>query len=146
MSPVSPVFHTEARVSIGFKNVPRVIIVDVHVSWQSAHNSPFNSHQCKIDKNLALSPLFPWKLFERLKVASNLAPACSTTQLFLQQQHLKKFTKVDFWPFVFGKKMKDNQRFGTVQRAAWIPNMYRFWMVRVWSDFKWCLNFECLTN
>ena len=49
MSPVSPVFYTEATVSIGLKNVLRVktfihsimhihIILDVHVDRQSAHH------------------------------------------------------------------------------------------------------------
>ena len=38
------------------------IILDVQVEKQIAQNSPFNSPQCRLDKNLTLSLLFPWKL------------------------------------------------------------------------------------
>ena len=59
MSPVSPVFPTEATVSVGRiqSGNNHSIIFDIHVSWQSAQNFPFNSLQCKLDKNLALLPL-----------------------------------------------------------------------------------------
>ena len=60
MSPVSPVFHTEATVSIGLKNVFRVgtailqYCTRLDVDRQSAQNSTFNSPQRKLDKNLTL--------------------------------------------------------------------------------------------
>ena len=45
MSPVSPVFHTEVRLSVGLKTCSEwnihSIILDVHVGWQSAKNSHY---------------------------------------------------------------------------------------------------------
>ena len=39
------------------------IILDVYVEKQSAQNFPFNSPQRKLDKNLMLSLIFPWHLY-----------------------------------------------------------------------------------
>ena len=57
MSPVSPVFHTEATVSIGLKKHTQSknihsMKLDVHAEKQSAQNFSFNSPLRKLDKNL----------------------------------------------------------------------------------------------
>ena len=58
MSPVSPVFHAVVTVSIGLKNQIHSIIFAVYVEQQSTQNFPFLLFQCKLDKNLVLSPLW----------------------------------------------------------------------------------------
>ena len=70
MSPVSPVFHTVVTVSIGLKKWSQIrnihsAILDVYGGWQIAQIFPFIFLQNKLDKNLALSPLSPWKLVLR---------------------------------------------------------------------------------
>ena len=60
MSPVSPVYHTEATVSIGLKNVLRVgisILLDVLSEKQSAQNFPFNSPLVKEVINKRIEPV-----------------------------------------------------------------------------------------
>ena len=49
-----PFVLASKRIQIG--NI-HSIIFNVLVRWQSAQNFPFNPLQCKLDKNLALSPL-----------------------------------------------------------------------------------------